>query len=62
MYSIAYIQVYKKTQVPFRASRNFEDNSRVELVWHEKYTAQEKLPMSWKYLQEIPVVHFCTRE
>ena len=37
----AHIQVYKKMRVTFHASRKFEDNSRVKLVRHEKYTAHK---------------------
>ena len=37
----AHVQVYKQTRVMHHALRNFEDNSCVGLVQHEKYTARE---------------------
>ena len=40
------------------ALRKFEDNSRVGLMWHDKYIARERLLMSWKYSRVTPVVHF----
>ena len=43
MYGTAHIQVYKKMRVTRRASRNFKDNLRVELVRHQGYTAREQL-------------------
>ena len=36
LYSTAHVQVYKKTRVMIRASRNFAFNSRVGLVRHER--------------------------
>ena len=41
-YSTAHVQVYKKTLVKIRASRNFAFNSRVGLVRHEKNAARER--------------------
>ena len=41
IYGTAHVQVYKQMRVTHRASRNFEDNSRVGLVQHEEYTARE---------------------
>ena len=46
MYGIAHVQVYKKTRVVHRASRNFEDNLRVRLMQHEEHTTCEQLLMS----------------
>ena len=44
-YGSAHIQVYKQMCITRRASRNFEDNSRVGLVRHQEYTACERLLM-----------------
>ena len=64
-YNTAHIQVYKTMRVMLRALRNFEDNSLVGLVQHEKYTAWKRLKMlesKWKYLWVTLVMHFCTHE
>ena len=62
IYGTAHVQVYKQTHVTHHASRNFEDNSHVGLVWHEEYNACEWLLMNWKFPRVTPVVQFCTRE